>query len=118
MARAEKRSFVLHYDLEEQTELLSDAQLGRLMRAVFGYEIRGEFPEFEDDKMLLMSFQFVKTALDINRQKYEERCEQNRHNVNQRYKKEKEQNAENESNNFKSSPVQEESQDRGSDVPF
>ncbi len=80
MAKTEKRSFVLHYDLEAQTAILSDAQLGRLLRAVFAYEIRGEFPELDDDGMLLMCFQFVKTTLDINRQKYEERCEQNAEN--------------------------------------
>lgn len=80
MARAEKNSFVLYYELEQQTELLTNAQLGRLLRGVFGYEIRGEVPNFEDDKMLLMCFQFVKTTLDINFEKYNERCEMNRLN--------------------------------------
>lgn len=80
MARAEKRSFVLHYDLEQQTSLLSDEQLGKLLRAIFSYEIRGECPDFEGDQMLLMCFQFVKTALEINREKYIERCEKNAEN--------------------------------------
>ena len=80
MARAEKNSFIIHYDLEEQTSLLSDEQLGKLLRAVFGYEIRGEYPDFNGDQMLLMCFQFVKTTLDINREKYIERCEKNAEN--------------------------------------
>lgn len=80
MARAEKNSFVLYYELEAQTSILSDEQLGWLLRAVFAYEIRGEYPNFKDDQLLLMCFQFVKTTLDINREKYIERCEVNREN--------------------------------------
>ena len=80
MARAEKNSFIIHYDLEEQPSILSDEQIGKLLRAVFGYEIRGEYPDFNGDQMLLMCFQFVKTTLDINREKYFERCEKNAEN--------------------------------------
>ena len=79
MARAEKKSFVLYYDLEQHAQLLSDEQLGRLLRAVFAYEIRGEIPEFNDD-LLSLSFSFIKVQLDIDKAKYKERCEKNTEN--------------------------------------
>jgi hypothetical protein len=80
MARSKKSSFVLYYELEAQTSILSNEQLGRLIRAVFAYEIRGECTAFEDDLMLQMCFQFVKATLDVNKEKYKERCEINREN--------------------------------------
>lgn len=80
MARSEKNSFIVYYDLEKQTLLLSDEQMGKLFRAMFAYEVRGECPNFDNDQMLLMTFQFVKTTLDINREKYIETCHTNSEN--------------------------------------
>jgi len=80
MAKSEKNSFVIYHDLEEQTSLLSDEQLGRLLRAIFAYEKRGECPDFADDGMLLICFQFVRTTLDVNRRRYEEKCAKNAEN--------------------------------------
>lgn len=79
MARSEKKSFVLYYDLEQHVQLLSDEQLGRLLRAVFAYEIRGEITEF-NDPMLSLCFSFIKVQLDIDNEKYRERCEKNTEN--------------------------------------
>ena len=79
MARSEKKSFVLYYDLEQHVQLLSDEQLGRLLRAVFAYEIRGEIPNFNDD-LLSLCFSFIKVQLDIDKEKYRERCEKNTEN--------------------------------------
>lgn len=114
-----KNSFLLYHDLEGQTSLLSDEQLGKLLRAIFRYEIARELPDFKkdgkEDGMLLMCFEFVKTSLDANRQKYEERCEKNRQNVNQRYKKD---NSENKDNNYQNSQAQEESEYQNPDVLF
>lgn len=79
MARSEKKSFVLYYDLEQHVQLLSNEQLGRLLRAVFAYEIRGEIPVFNDD-LLSLCFSFIKVQLDIDKEKYRERCEKNTEN--------------------------------------
>lgn len=76
--RKEKSSFVIYYDFERQTENLSDEQLGRLLRIMFDYEIREIEPDKSDE--LFMAFQFVKTYLDINKEKYAEICEQNAKN--------------------------------------
>lgn len=73
--RDSKHSFVVYYDFERQTELLSNEQLGRLLRLMFDYEIRQKEPDNTDE--LFMIFQFVKAVLDINREKYEAICEQN-----------------------------------------
>lgn len=77
--KAKKNSFIVYYDLESQTELLSDEQLGKLLRALFIYEIHGKEPIFDDD-IVKASFQFIKVTLDINREKYDEKCKRNAEN--------------------------------------
>lgn len=83
MAREKKgkNSFVLYYDLEEQTKMLTDQQVGRLLRMVLAYEIRGERLE-EQEPTVQMAFQFLKPGLDINREKYEKMCARNKKNRN------------------------------------
>ena len=76
-----KRSFILYYDFEEQTAALTDAQVGRLIRVLMAYEMRGEVPE-EPDPSVQMAFQFLKPGLDINREKYEKMCARNKKNRN------------------------------------
>ncbi len=43
-----KKALLLHYDLFDTFSLLSDEELGKLIRAVFEYDISGNMPEFED----------------------------------------------------------------------
>lgn len=99
MARSEKNSLVIYYDLEEQTQQLSNEQLGKLLRGMLAYEKRQEYPEFDGDQMLIACFGFVKVTLDINREKYNERCEQNRINGKQGGKGNKRPNINNEAFN-------------------
>ena len=80
MAKSEKNSFLLYYDYEESVLLLNMEQRGRLFSALFAYEKRGETPDIEDDNMLKMCFSFIKTSLDNNREKYNERCRKNTEN--------------------------------------
>jgi hypothetical protein len=74
-----KSSFLIYLDYKEQFELLSDAELGQLLRAIMLYEETGEITELSG--MLKMAFSFIKTQLDKDRQKYEEMCEKNRENA-------------------------------------
>ena len=74
-----KNGFILYYDLREQAAELSNEELGELLRAVLDYEIDRALPEFENP-MLTMAFKFLKIQLDKNRQRYAQRCEQNRKN--------------------------------------
>ena len=66
----DKNSFLMYLDYEEQFELLSDEQVGQLMRAIFKYEKTGIIPELEG--MLKIAFSFIKTQLDRDREKWKE----------------------------------------------
>lgn len=74
----DKNSFLIYLDYEEQFNLLTDEQIGQLMRAIMKYEKTRELPQLEG--MLKMAFSFIKTQLDRNREKYEKQCEKNREN--------------------------------------
>lgn len=77
-----KESFVIHHSLYEPIRSLSDVELGKLFRAIFEYEING----IEDvDNDIHMAFLFFKNTLDVNRKKYEQRCERNRENISKRW---------------------------------
>ena len=75
----DKNSFLIYTDYEEQFNLLTDEQLGQLIRAIMQYEKTGEIPKL--DGMLKMAFSFIKTQLDRDREKYEEKCAKNRENA-------------------------------------
>lgn len=74
----EKNSFLFYLDYEEHIELLTDEQIGQLIKAMIKYEKTGEVPELNG--MLKMAFSFIKTQLDRDREKYNQRCEKNKEN--------------------------------------
>lgn len=75
----DKSSFLIYLDYEEQFNLLTDEQIGQLMRAIIKYEKTREIPQL--DGVIKMAFSFIKTQLDRDREKYEARCEKNRENA-------------------------------------
>lgn len=75
----DKSSFLIYLDYEEQFNLLTDEQIGQLMRAIIKYEKTREVPQL--DGVVKMAFSFIKTQLDRDREKYEARCEKNRENA-------------------------------------
>lgn len=74
----DKNSFVMYLDYEEQFNLLSNEELGILMRAIIQYEKTKIIPEL--DGTVKMAFSFIKTQLDKDRQKYILKCEKNKEN--------------------------------------
>lgn len=68
-----KNSFLIYYEYEEQLSILSDEQLGILLRAIFKYEKYNEIPKL--DGVLQLAFMFIKGNLDRDREKYDKRCE-------------------------------------------
>ena len=88
----EKPSFLIYLDYEEQFKLLTDEQLGQLIKAIIKYEKTGEMIELEG--MLKMAFSFIKTQLDRDREKYKAKCQKNRENAKKggRPKKQEEKN--------------------------
>jgi len=75
----DKSSFLIYLSYEEQFNLLTDEQLGKLIKAIIKYEKTGEIPEL--DGMLNLAFSFIKTQLDIDRAKYNKKCEKNKENA-------------------------------------
>lgn len=69
---AEKKSFVLYTEYEENLEELPDEELGQLFRAIFSYVNRGVVPELSASTR--MAFSFIRKDLDRNQAKYEETC--------------------------------------------
>lgn len=74
----DKNSFLMYLDYEEQFNLLTDEQVGQLMRAIMQYEKTGNIPEL--DGMLKIAFSFIKAQLDRDREKYNKKCEKNKEN--------------------------------------
>lgn len=68
-------SFILYTNYYEKLETLNDSQLGALFRAILAYEYSElqEVPTIEDDVVRAV-FQFIKSDLDKNYQKYIETC--------------------------------------------
>ena len=78
MAADRQKSFIMYDEYAQHFSLLSDAELGALMRAVFSYRLSGEVPELPDKAA--MAFSFIRLRLDDDARRYEETCEKNRQN--------------------------------------
>lgn len=74
-----KNTLILYHEYLNHFEHLSDAELGQLLRVIMHYEIDGVQPEIEN-RAVMIAFSFIKADLDINREKYEERCKTNSRN--------------------------------------
>lgn len=78
MAADRQKSFIMYDEYAQHFSLLSDTELGALMRAVFSYRLSGEVPELPDKAA--MAFSFIRLRLDEDARRYEETCEKNRQN--------------------------------------
>ena len=73
MARQEKKSFILYHSYDKQIRLLSREERGDLLTAIFDYEITGKQPR-ELSLGAEILFSVISTALDRDREAYEEMC--------------------------------------------
>ncbi|MBP5580786.1 MAG: hypothetical protein J6X85_03180, partial [Ruminococcus sp.] len=80
---AEKKSFILYSDAEEQWSMLTDEQAGILIKALFRYADTGERLETTDG-MLLMAFSFISAQIDRDKAKYKSTCEKRKEAVDAR----------------------------------
>ena len=60
---ADKKSFILYYDMRAPLELLTDEQRGKLFLHIFDYAEKGELPK-TPDAAVNMAFAFIRAALD------------------------------------------------------
>jgi len=68
--KTEKKGFVMYLDYKEHFNLLSDEQLGKLLRIIYEYEETGVAPKIEEG-ILQMAFSFIRLQLDRDKEKYE-----------------------------------------------
>lgn len=84
----DKNSFLIYLDYEEQFNLLTDEQAGKLIKAIIKYEKNGEIIDL--DGVTKMAFSFIKAQLDRDREKWQEekhkRSEAGRKGMESRWK--------------------------------
>lgn len=58
----------MHAKYDEHFKLLTDSELGRLIRDVNNYVINGVLPQYSDnDRVINMAFSFMKATIDIEK---------------------------------------------------
>ena len=68
--------FICHDDYLEKTAKLSDAELGRVFRALMVYHINQTEPELNERESMV--FDFIKVDINSAEKKYQAKCEKNR----------------------------------------
>ena len=74
MKMKKPRAINLFIDYSQELGLLSDAQTGRLIKALLCYADKREEPDFSDDTAVLMLFSVMKKQIDRDFAKYEKIC--------------------------------------------
>lgn len=82
-----KATLLLH-SFDELISCLTDEEAGRLLKAIFDYDIRGESTEFEDRALMFLYIQ-IRNTLDTNKEHYEKVCDVRRKNIQKRWEKPK-----------------------------
>ena len=76
----DKKGFLLYATQWAALQQMSDSELGGAIRELCGYAFDGITPERPS-----VAFMFLKAQIDIDEQKYQEKCEKNRANVSKRW---------------------------------
>ncbi len=104
--KSNKKSFILYYDNQHFFEMLENSQAGQLIKDIYNYEINNIIPNYEDDKLLQMAFMSIQLCLDRDKEKYNNKCEKNRENIQKRWKS----NTENTNSNSSKPGIQEDNE--------
>ncbi len=70
-----KGSFILYDSDLKALELLTKSQVGTLFKALAGYRLRGEEPDFGKNVAVDIIFRQIVTHIEINEEKYRATCE-------------------------------------------
>lgn len=81
-----KKSFIMYHDYWNWFKLLTDEELGKLVRALFLYAREQTEPNSLDEK-LSFTFSMIKDNLDDDRARYEAVCNKNKENARLRWKR-------------------------------
>ncbi len=79
--------FMLHYDTRDSAMLLRDAELGKVVKALYGYCCDGVLPE-NLKGMAALFFAQLRGQFDRDREQYDRRCAVNRENIQKRWDRE------------------------------
>ena len=86
---ATKKGFLLLNNQIKIIETLTDEQAGQLLKAFYDYNLG---KEIKLNGLMLTVFSNFKVVFDENEQKYQEKCEKNKQNIENYWKRVKEQN--------------------------
>ena len=81
--KKQKKSFVLFADFMPAIFALSDEQAGKLFKLIFLYANDMDLPQIGDNGIKAM-FEMLRTLIDRENEKWEERCRKNRENSHKR----------------------------------
>lgn len=81
-----KDSFILYLEQKQIFEMLTNEEAGQLIKAIFEYEDTGQIVNL--DRSLQIAFLPIKSALDRNKEKYENVVKRNKRNIEKRWEKE------------------------------
>jgi hypothetical protein len=84
---AGRKSFLVFCDRSNELDLLTDEQVGRLFRALIKYVSLDEDISETEDIAVKLLFSVMKSAIDENNAKYENKCKKNAENVRKRWNK-------------------------------
>ena len=73
-----KSSFLIYHEYREALELLTDEQRGQLLMALIDYSEAGKLPKL--DGVAMMDFTFIRSQMDRDLEKYNNRCKTSREN--------------------------------------
>ena len=76
---SDKKSFILYNSYYEQVMMLSIEERGQLLTAIYEYQINGEV-SVQMSPIVAMAFSFVRSDMQRDAEKYEEKCAKNRAN--------------------------------------
>ena len=76
----DKKGIILYATQWAALQQMSDCELGGAIRELCGYAFNGVTPETPS-----VAFMFLKAQIDIDEQKYLEKCEKNRANISKRW---------------------------------
>ena len=76
---AERKSFMVYLDWEDECSDLTDEEQIQLVHAAFQYVRNGDEPIFSE-RAVRIAWIHIKKSLDIDANRYEAKCEQNRAN--------------------------------------
>ncbi len=68
-----RKAILLHHDFYDMFCLLNDDELGKILRAIYEYDLNGVFPVF-DDRTLEICYLQIRRFLDRNNAHYDEIC--------------------------------------------